>query len=96
MENLSLYLKIFKMLENYRKEIDTIDNQLIELLAQRMEVVKKVWEYKKEHNIQPLQKWRWQKVLENVVSKWKKYWLDREFIEDIWNRIHEEALKIES
>jgi chorismate mutase len=30
------------MLEKYRKEIDEIDNQLINLLAQRMEVVKKV------------------------------------------------------
>jgi chorismate mutase len=29
-------------LENYRKEIDKIDNQIIELLFERFEVVKKV------------------------------------------------------
>ena len=83
------------MLEQYRQEIDKLDNQLIEILAQRMEVVKKVWEYKKEHNIAPLQKWRWEQVLNNVVQKWKKFNLSEDFIKDIWNRIHKEALDLE-
>jgi len=83
------------MLEKYRQEIDNLDNIIIEALWKRMEVVKKVWEYKKEHNIAPLQQWRWQKVLENVVQKWERFWLKKEFVEDVYNRIHEEALKIE-
>jgi len=83
------------MLEQYRQEIDNLDNIIIEALWKRMEVVKKVWEYKKEHNIAPLQQWRWQKVLENVVQKWERFWLKKEFVEDVYNRIHEEALKIE-
>ena len=46
-------------LEEYRKEIDKLDQELIEVLSKRFEVVEKVWEYKKEHDITPLQKWSW-------------------------------------
>jgi len=52
------------MLELYRKQIDEIDVQIIDLLAKRFEVVKKVGEYKKERNIPPLQPERWQQVLQ--------------------------------
>lgn len=38
-------------LEEYRKEIDRINNELAELVAERMEVVEKVGEYKKENNM---------------------------------------------
>lgn len=38
------------MLEELRNQIDNIDNQLITLLAQRMEIVKKVGEFKKQNN----------------------------------------------
>ena len=53
------------MLETYRKQIDEIDEQIIKLLASRLEIVKKVWEWKKENNMQPLQPSRWQQVLES-------------------------------
>ena len=35
------------MLEEARMEIDLIDKQLIKLLANRFDVVKSVWKYKK-------------------------------------------------
>jgi len=38
-------------LEEYRKEIDRINHELAELVAERMEVVEKVGEYKKENNM---------------------------------------------
>ena len=38
-------------LSDYRKEIDEIDHQLVPLFEQRMEVVRKVAAYKKEHNL---------------------------------------------
>ncbi|WP_217907050.1 chorismate mutase [Candidatus Nanohalobium constans] len=39
-------------LEEYRKEIDRINHDLAELIAERMEVVEKVGEYKKENNME--------------------------------------------
>lgn len=84
------------MLQKYREEIDKIDSELIKLFASRFEVVKQIWEYKKLNNIQPLDESRWQQVLESKKKLAKEFWLDEEFIVDIWNRIHTEALKIEN
>lgn len=52
-----------------RKEIDKIDNQLIPLLLQRMEVAKKVAEYKVEHGIPVLNEKREQEILDSVAEK---------------------------
>lgn len=82
-------------LQNYRNKIDAIDAQIIALLSDRLEVVKKVWEYKKLHNIPPLQPERWQEVLSSKKDLAKKLWINPDFIESIWNEIHKEALRLE-
>ena len=40
------------MLDKYRKQIDKIDNKFVKLFEKRMDVAKKVGEYKKEHNME--------------------------------------------
>ena len=82
-------------LQNYRHQIDQIDAQIIDLLSQRFEVVKKVWEYKKLHNLPPLQPERWEQVLSSKKQLAKQHWINPDFVENIWNEIHSEALKIE-
>ena len=72
-------------LEFFRKQIDEVDEQIVNLLAKRMKVVEKVGKYKKENNIPPLDKKRWQEVIKTKKG----------FIKKIWEIIHEEALKIE-
>ena len=37
-------------LKDYREQLDRIDDQLAALFKQRMETVKQVADYKKEHN----------------------------------------------
>jgi len=83
------------MLIKWRNEIDKIDSKIIELLAERMEIVKEIWAYKKVNWIEVLQKWRWSEVLESRKEIAKNLWLNGDFIEDIWNRIHDYALNIE-
>ncbi len=82
-------------LEIYRKEIDKIDAEIIDLLAKRFEVVKLVWIYKKENNMPPLQPWRWQEVLNSKKELAFEKWINPEFVENIWNEIHKYALKLE-
>ncbi|MDD2917267.1 MAG: chorismate mutase [Candidatus Gracilibacteria bacterium] len=83
------------MLTDFRNQIDQIDDQLIELLAKRFEVVKQVGIYKKEHNLPPLQPGRWQEVLDKRTRKAGEFGLDATFVVDVWNRIHEYALELE-
>ncbi len=94
-ENFSIYLICMAQLQNYRDQIDQIDAELIELLAQRFKVVQKVWEYKKINNFPALQSARWQEVMNSKKKlAWEK-WISPEFIETIWNEIHEYALNLE-
>jgi chorismate mutase len=43
------------MLKKHRNEIDIIDAQIIDLFAKRFKVVEKVWEFKKDKNMDALQ-----------------------------------------
>ncbi len=83
------------ILSKFRKQIDDIDDQLIELLSKRFEVVKQIGKYKKTINLPPLQPARWEEVLEKRIKKANENNIDSDFIVDIWNRIHEYALNIE-
>ena len=51
-------------LNELRKQIDKVDKQMAELFEERMNLVKKVGEYKKEHNLPILDKER-----ENIVKE---------------------------
>lgn len=84
-----------KDLNEYRNQIDSIDEQIIKLIHQRYKIVEKIWIYKKQNNIPILQKWRWEDLLKKNIKIWKQLWLSKYLIEDIWNRIHIESLKIE-
>jgi chorismate mutase len=82
-------------LEKFRKEIDRIDTEVLKLFAKRFEVVVQIWDIKKELSIKPLDENRWQEVLEKVISEWENLGLTREFVVDVWERIHKESLRIE-
>ncbi|MDD2516096.1 MAG: chorismate mutase [Candidatus Gracilibacteria bacterium] len=82
-------------LQTYRQEIDHIDKQLIELLAKRFDIIKKVGKYKKDNNIPPLQSSRWQEVLDIAKKSGEELGMNPIFIGIIWNTIHEFALDIE-
>lgn len=84
-----------ELLKNYRQQIDTLDKELLYLLSRRFEIVNQVWILKKEQNIAPLQNDRWNKLLSQNIEVGEELWIKKEFIEDVWNRIHKEALEIE-
>ncbi len=85
-----------ELIKHYRDWIDTLDRELIYLLARRFDYVKEIWKIKKEVWVDnPLDAARWQKVLENIRKEAKNKWVSEELIEKIWNEIHKEALIIE-
>jgi len=83
------------MLQKWRQEIDLIDSEIINLLAKRMNIVKRIWKYKKGKWMNILQEGRWNDILKSRKEIATKLGLKEEFIEDIWNRIHDYALNIE-
>lgn len=83
------------ILKNYRDQIDTLDKELLYLFYRRFELVKQIWVIKKQEKIDILQPDRWNKLLQENIEVWEEMWLSKEFITDIWNKIHQKSLEIE-
>jgi len=76
----------------FRKEIDIIDDEMLNLLAKRMNISEKIGEYKKEHGVTVLQMDRWKQVLEDHINKGVKLGLDEESVKEIFEIIHRESI----
>lgn len=81
------------IIENYRDQIDSIDYQMLELLAQRMEVVRKIGVYKKEHKITIFQLRRWIEILQTRGDFAKKTNLSPDFVKQVMRLIHKESIR---
>ena len=77
------------MINELREKIDTIDNQIIELLDERFDVAKAIGEEKKKNNIQVLDSNREQAILDKVDSKASKE--HAEYIKQIYIKIMEQS-----
>lgn len=83
------------LLDEYREQIDEIDNQLIEMLGKRTEVVRKIGVFKRENNIDIVNEERWKRVIDSRKALARKYGLSENFITDMFNMIHDESVEIE-
>lgn len=83
-------------LDDLREQIDTIDAELVEVLAQRMKVVGQIGEYKKENNVTTLQVARWDALLNDRVALGLKSGLKEDFVKEVYKLIHKESIKKQS
>lgn len=79
-------------IDQLRAQIDIIDENLLYALNTRMNVSRKIGQYKKEHNIAILQTSRWDEVLSQMVEKGKQYNLPEDFVKAVFNAIHEASV----
>lgn len=68
------------MIDKYRKDIDIIDKQMLELFAKRMDSVHKIIEYKLDNKLPILNKNRENEIKHNLMismnDKYKPYYSD--------------------
>lgn len=76
-----------------RKVIDELDMQIIELLARRMEISKKIARLKKRNNISILQPNRWDKIVKSRTKEGRNKNLSEDFIFHTFQYIHEESIR---
>lgn len=79
-------------IEQLRARIDVIDENLLISLGSRMEVSRKMGEFKKVHNIAIVQAERWEELMADMIAKGKTYGLSEKFITDVFNAIHEASV----
>ncbi|MDD2566208.1 MAG: chorismate mutase [Candidatus Gracilibacteria bacterium] len=82
-------------LNNLRKDIDLIDNEILLLLKKRFDVVEKISIYKKENKIEVVQYGRWQELLSLRKNKASTLCINENMIEEIWELIHKYAISKE-
>ncbi|RFC54798.1 bifunctional 3-deoxy-7-phosphoheptulonate synthase/chorismate mutase type II [Brumimicrobium aurantiacum] len=76
-----------------RKKIEEIDNQLFNLLKERMEIVRDIGEYKKEKNITILQSEHWKKMIEQRLAQAEQLELSIDFLRSVLDAIHQESIR---
>jgi len=79
-------------LEKLREQINHVDDELMQLLGQRMKIAEKIGEYKKNNNITILQTNRWNEILERATKKGEALGLTREFITKYYDAVHMESI----
>ena len=83
-------------LEELRNQIDSIDFQLIELVASRMEISEKLGEYKFKNNVAVLQMERWLEILRTRMEHGTLQALEPAFIERLMTLLHQESIRIQT
>jgi chorismate mutase len=78
-----------------RRQIDDIDEGLLELLAKRMRVSHEIGIYKKEHNMPILQTPRFDEILDKRSRAGATMDLNSEFVKKILSAIHEESVRLQ-
>jgi chorismate mutase len=80
-------------LESTREKIDSLDQQLLELLSQRMEFVKQIGEYKKQNNVAIMQLRRWEAMISSRVDFGKSLGLDEEYVKSLLRLVHKASIR---
>lgn len=76
-----------------RRQIDDLDNQLMDLLAKRMRVCREIGQYKKEHNMTVLQASRYSEILAKRGAQGTLCGMAPDFVARVFESIHEESVR---
>ena len=80
-------------LNELRRQIDGIDDELLSILNKRMRISREIGQYKKEHNMQVLQTRRYDEILNDRISTAVRMNLSADFMKTILEAIHEESIR---
>ena len=82
-------------LDGFRREIDAIDDQLIDLLARRFGIVREVAAVKRREGLSVVQSARAIEVVERNAARGAEYGLEPDLVRRIWTEMIDEAHRIE-
>lgn len=83
-------------LDHWRRAIDAVDDELLTLLAKRMDIVHKIGLFKKQKAIPVRDQQRWNNLLHRLQEKARVLGMDSNFIKKVWDEIHKAALHHET
>jgi len=83
-------------LDDLRANITQIDEQIWNLLSERMGIAKNIGQYKKDNGITILQKDRWAEIVQKANEKAAELGLSNKFMSTVMKAVHEESIEIQN
>lgn len=83
---------VSEILNVYRSEIDTIDEEIISLLARRMDISRHIGTLKKEFNIPVVSRKRYNEMMDYRLNRGDKIGLSQDFLTALFSNIHAESV----
>ena len=80
------------MLMSLREQIDSLDGEILQLLAERMSVAEKIGRIKRENDVRILQSLRWESIAERTLARSASLGLSIEFLQTLLDAIHVESI----
>jgi chorismate mutase len=80
-------------LADLRKQIDKIDDLLLQKLGERMAIVEKIGEFKRDNQVTILQVNRWDEIIKKRTAFAKALKLDTSFTEKFLELVHSESIR---
>lgn len=78
-------------LDDWRNSIDLLDDILLETIAKRMEISRRIGVYKAKRNIPVLQPERYRDMMAVRTKRAGELHLDHDFVDRLFALIHEES-----
>lgn len=79
-------------LETLRQKINQLDEELLQILSQRMKLADEIGSYKKDNNITILQAARWKEIMDKAQQHGPLLGLSPRFIQQYFDAIHIESI----
>ncbi len=85
-------IEVHEALETLRRQIDQLDDEMMQILSARMKLADKIGMYKKENGLTILQTKRWNDILQRAHTKSQKLGLSSEFLNKYFDAVHMESI----
>ena len=82
-----------RQMTELRAAVDGLDHQLLDCLSRRMELVRQMSRCKAQYGTSSFQPHRWSAIVKDRTRYGKSRALPEDFVLDIFNQIHEEAIR---
>lgn len=79
-----------------RDQIDHIDDEIMQKMANRMKISRQIGQYKKDNQVTILQVGRWEEIVQTRVALGQAMGLDEGFTRDLLRLIHHESIQVQT
>lgn len=79
-------------LMSLREQIDSLDGEILQLLAERMSVAENIGRIKRDNDVRILQSLRWESIAERTLARSASLGLSIEFLQTLLDAIHVESI----